>query len=33
MTLAKLLSRYGVVGFASAGVHYEVLLGLARDEP
>ena len=32
MTLAKLLSRlsrYGVVGFASAGVHYGVLLGLA----
>ena len=36
MNLAKLmsrLSRYGVVGFASAGVHYGVLLGLAGGAP
>ena len=36
MTLAKLLSRlsrYCVVGFTSAGVHYGVLLGLAGRAP
>ena len=36
MTLVKLLSRlsrYGLVGFASAGVHYGVLLGLAGSSP